>query len=215
MADFEVRNIMSLQSEGSAGSARINRRGELVTVPWHVQLALDGKVHAALAGTETAPITIANLVIDQDQPEFLLRVPSGVTVIPLTIIVGREATGAGITETEAWVSTGDPGNGTSSAIALGPINLGVNIGGTSACTARQLVTAEVTVSSLMEFWRHTEPVDADSVGGACQYVWSHLTHATPVIKGPGGLGVCTTTGTSSTGFITVVYAEFSSGEILS
>ena len=217
MSDFEVRNIKSLQAEGAAGSARINRRGEVVVVPWHIQLALDGQGYAAGAGSVTTPYTLGNTVIDLTQPEFLLRVPSGYVVIPLSIQVVFEVTGGALADVMATVATGDPGDGTSTVADKLPTTLGKNIGSTPASLARQLVTAALTLSNQTEFWRSGDPLDIDAAAGAkVVHEWSALTHpGVPVIYGPGALTVHQVCATSGTGHIQVVFAEFSASEIRS
>lgn len=197
-------------SEGAAALATVSKRGELVAMPWHVQLANEGKVFVTTAGTETAPFTLGNTVVDNDQPEFLLRIPTGTTVIPLFCQIVLEATGAALFEGGMAIEDSDPGSGTSSAADAAPTNM-KSRGAGSTCTARQLVTANLTQVNHRWIWRAGEPADLDSAVGGNRFNWNYMDQIAPVLVGPAALMVYAANGTSGTGFITLIYAEFVGG----
>lgn len=203
-------------SSGQEASPTLNKRGELIAGwPWHLQLAHEGKVFVCGAGTETTPVTATSTTtLDSTLPDLYLRIPSGTLVIPLFIQVYYEATGGTIAEGIALVSDSDPGNGTSSAADRTPKNLRAR-GASSACTARQLVTVTPTFTNAREFWRFGEPADLDgTVTGESGFSWDYRRNAgVPMIVGPGTIHVATGCGTSSTLFITLVYAEFQTSEL--
>lgn len=203
------------KNDGVAVSALTGKDSIILEgLPWHVRMAQEGKLYGAHAGSETAAITFANLVADQDQPEVLLIVPQGTTVIPVYASIYREATGAVLSETVFTASENDVGNGTSSAIDIGPVNMKTGDPQTSACTARQLVT--VNVSALvdpMEFYRSGAPQDLDAGNGRNPDEWSYLNQVAPVLKGPASWLISAVCGTSSTGFVTIIWAEFLTSEL--
>lgn len=196
-------------SPGAAAVASVNKRGEIIGMPWHVQLGLEGKLFAAMAGTETAPITLGNTVIDNDQPEFILRVPTGTTVIPLFAQIVLEATGAALFEGGMAVEDSDPGSGTSTVADQVPTNM-KSRGAGSTCTARQLVTANLTQVNLRWIWRCGEPADLDSAVGGNRFNWTYMDNIPPLLVGPAALMLYAANGTSGTGFITLIFAEFAS-----
>ena len=202
-------------SSGDSETASLNRRAELLRMPWHIQLALEGRVFTAGAGTITTPITFTSTtVVDVTLPDFLLRVPTGVVIVPLYAHIIYEATGGTLTEGVMSRTDTDPGNGTSSAADRLAVNLktrGVN----SSCTVRQLVTVTPTFINNTEFWRWGEPPDLDAtVSGESGFTWDYQRNANvPYIIGPATLNIASGTGTSSTGYITVVWAEFLTSEV--
>ena len=217
MADFKtIGSTPQALSSGIAASASINRRGEQLAIPWHVQLALEGKLFVAGVGSATTPITTnLNLVIDLTQPAFLLRVPQGTTVVPLYVHAYYEATGAAIAEGIISIADNDPGSGTSSALTRTPTNLVSNGGGqTSACTGAQIVTAALTLTNQREIWRFGEPADLDSaVTGGNHFQWSYQTHIVPVLHGPAAMLVDVACGTSGSVFVNVIWAEFRTSDL--
>lgn len=216
--DYKVVTTSSrlLDSGVSASEITVNKRGELVRGwPWHLQLVQEGKVYTCGAGTVSTEITFTSTtVVDITLPDFLIRVPSGTTIIPLYMHVYYQATGGTVTEGVALYSTTDPGNGTSSAADRTPVNM-KSRGGSSACTTRQLVTVTPTFVNATEFWRWGEPADLDgTVTGESGFTWDYQRNGNvPVIIGPATLHLASGTATSSTGFITVVYAEFTTSSL--
>ena len=211
MSEYKVVTAtpQSLAS-GAAALASVTKRGELITMPWHVQLANEGKVFVTAAGTETAPITLGNTVIDNDQPEFILRVPTGTTVIPLFAQIVLEATGGALFEGGMTVEDSDPTSGTSTAADQAPTNM-KSRGAGSTCTARQLVTANLTQVALRWIWRAGEPADLDSAVGGNRFNWNYMDQIAPVLVGPAAVMLYAANGTSGTGFITLIFAEFVGG----
>lgn len=202
-------------SAGASANASLNKRGEQLTMPWHVQLTMEGRVFTCGVGQITTPISASvNTAIDDTQPAFMLRVPTGTTIIPLWLHAYYEATGAAIAEGAAYVSDSDPGSGTSSALTRTPVNL-KSRGGISACTGAQIVTSSITYTNNREFWRFGEPADLDgTVTGKGGFMWSYLTHSNiPICVGPATLNVEIACGTSASIFFTCTYAEFRSNEL--
>ena len=204
------------KNDGVAVSALAGKDSIILQgLPWDVRMAQEGKLYGAHAGSETAAITFANLVADQDQPEFLLRVPQGTSVVPIYVGIYRQASGAVLSETVFTASSNDVGNGTSSAIEIGPVNMKSGDPQTSACTARQLVTSNVSaLTSPLEFYRAGTPTDMDAAAGETNpEEWSYKIQSAPMLKGPASFLISAVCGTSSVGFIVVTWAEFLTSEL--
>ena len=199
-------------SVGDLVPASVNKRGELVAMPWAVQLAAEGRVFSAGGGTESTPVTGGNTVVDLDQPEFLLRVPAGTAIVPLHIHFLFEATGGTIAEGGASIADNDPGSGTSTAADRTPKGLSTISAG-SACTAAQLVTANLTLTNNREIWRFGEPTDLDATNSNNGFEWSYLKNPPMVLYGPAALLVYGVAGTSSTFYVTVTWAEFLTSDL--
>ena len=211
-----VTNNARNLAAGQNALPTMNKRGELINgQPWHVQLALEGKVYTCGVGQITTPISSnVNLVIDDTQPAFMLRVPVGTTVIPLWMHAYYEATGAAIAEGAAYLTDSDPGSGTSSALTRTPVNMKTR-GPGSTCTGAQIVTASLTFVNNREFWRFGEPADLDgTVTGKGGFSWSYLQNSNiPIAVGPATINCEIACGTSSSIFFTMVYAEFVSSDL--
>ena len=86
----------SAVAEGQVVNARVNKAGEVVSMPWRVQMALEGRVYIAGTGLEEAGVAgIAS--INEQTPIFALVAPAGgVVMIPLWIRVYYDTEAAGV-----------------------------------------------------------------------------------------------------------------------
>ena len=95
MGDFEGRlTTPALLGDGVAGSARLNRRSELVEVPWLMQLAIDGRVFVSSDADENDRVT-GQTSYAATTPTFLLNIPTGTLAIPLWVHMNQTGTVAG------------------------------------------------------------------------------------------------------------------------
>ena len=201
--------------EGSAQSARLNRRGEQIVMPWMTQLALEGRMFSANAGTITTPVT-GNLIVVDARPDEAIRVPSGTLIIPCYIGITLEATGA-VNPHELLVraTTNDVGNGTSTAITAGPLNMHTTSGRASNCVGRITYTADMTAATgSRELFRKQVNQDLDATSIEPLFEISALTHPMPVLNGPASLLLYVSAPTTgATFFAYVMWAEFTSSEM--
>lgn len=190
-----------------------NRRGEGLVLPAHFNAVSEGRVFVANVGTATTPTDFAKTAYDADQPQLVVDVPVGTTIVPL-IIKGVFETEAGtLTEMIASVSQTLCGAGTSTAVT--PVNARVQVSGTaptSACSVYSLYTGNCTApSGGYEFARFSAPFtlsDGDQLNDyrmqwkAADEGWG------PQLEGGSSLVIHidgTTTG--PTGYLTVVWWE--------
>lgn len=167
-------------------------------------LSFIGRCFVASSGTETTPITAA--AYDQDQPAFTLGVPNGTVIIPFRLEFMLESFAGTDNEAIAWMTDNAIPAGTSAAATEGPNNMRSDAPlRFSSCTARQLHTANVTLTAYRELWRVGQPL-ADTNPGA--FVWEP--RPAPVLVGPASLGLAlAATTTQPTYYLKVYWAELS------
>jgi hypothetical protein len=198
---------------------RLNRRGELQTgMPWHVMLALEGKVYSTNAGSESTEFVPGNTAWDADQPEFALQIPDGTTVIPLFASIHLQVTGAALAEVGMGIQSdyGDNVPGTNStAMTIAPTNVNPAFKNTaSRCTAAYLITSNITQSNYVELWRRGYPSDPDvATNPEPTYEWSYLTHPAPALVGDAGVNLYAATASGSDAFLSFTWAEFETSKI--
>ena len=151
--------------------------------PWIARASLDGRLFGCGFGILTTPAaTPATTAITARRPQAWLRIPDGTLVIPVSIRLLIEATGA-TTQGEASIvsTTNDVGDGTSAAASISPANKNTGSAIASACTARQLATADVTLETgIMEHHRFSFAASAVNQ----QFNWPAAGEEYPVLRGP-------------------------------
>lgn len=124
--------------DGTGGQIRLNRRGELVVIPFALQAALDGRVfnisNEVQEGGATALIGETSPGTNNINPSILVDVPSGTTIIPLSVSLQAEGTGT----TGDWgpviICTDDGTHYSSGGNALTPVNARKDDPRTSNCS---------------------------------------------------------------------------------
>ncbi len=203
-------------ADGRPIDLRATRDGSPFSAGWFTALSLEGRVFAANGGTDTSPITFAG-AYDADGADFTIDVPAGTTIIPITVEVNLQTTGASLFEVIMLASR------TLTAVVTGttvtPVALRTDAPISTNTTVRSAVNAgamtDPNTTGAYEFYRSGYPTDPDVAGNPNpRYAFSALREGVaPVIVGPGSL-VVYAAGTSGTGFITAVWAELPSSAIV-
>lgn len=83
---------VSIATEGAQRQARGTRDGALFAAPWIQGLILEGRCYMIQVGALTTPIVGGGngTIVDLDQPEVNIGVPSGTTILPFRIDVQVE-----------------------------------------------------------------------------------------------------------------------------
>lgn len=224
------QNLQRVEDGSTDLVARGIRDGAMVTVPWLLALALEGRVFGVNEGSASTPYdadtsagTPALLVA---QPTFGLDVPDNTAIIPLSIFVQIEThtgTAEGFVEICAGVGPSATllGAGTSTPLTSVPMRLDAPFA--SSCTARGPYTAAAAVSlngvtGYLEFFRSGYPDDIDVASmapgnlhlneGAAHHEWSALDKGMPpILVGPGAY-VIFTSSTSNDGVVTAFLSTF-------
>lgn len=205
-------------------AARASRDGSLYSLPWKQGLVLEGRVFHFDVGTLSTPIQGggAGTVIDLDQPEAILSIPSGTSIIPLRIAVQCQvpllATDADECEILVAVdrTAASAGDGTKTAETI--FNLRTDNPSASLCTASSAYTADTTDPVLgLELARRV--ITGDVQGTAATALWTPLEllypgdqEFAPVIVGPAMLVVYWGGTVATTGFAQIEWAEFDTSD---
>lgn len=211
--------------EGSDVFARLTRDGALFTSDWFLAQALAGNVFALNSGKLTTPDTF-NATVADGEPDLLINVPTGRTVIPVYISVGFEDTGTALAvDTFAVISDQYDNAVTATAETSNIKNMRTDEPKKSLCSAYSVVTgggATLETGNYIEFWRPYAGLQEDAynssttwknpfVGGA---YWSiKNTVVPPIVKGQGALAVFAGA-QAGTGFITVIWVELPSTSLV-
>ena len=202
-----TRNDFVKGADCTTPDPRANRQGSAVVVDQYLQWALEGRVFVASAGSETTPLTA--LAYDQDQPEFVLSVPTGTSVVALSIIVDTEGSGGTAKEVIVWRVTNEVGNGTSTAATEGPTNLRSDSPRAALAVPRQLYTANITQTAYREIWRQST-----TIASIAPFTYEYAPRSPLIIVGPGSIGVqFAATTTQPTFFLKMTWAEFATDDL--
>lgn len=206
----------ALSGSNAPGWARLGPGSELVGLPWHVATAMEGRVFVANFGSATTPLNFAKTAYDEDQPQFVVRVPANVVIVPLSIAVQLEDSAGTDNEVIFGTAQNDIGDGSSSAATIGPRTAHTANGRASSCTPRQLYTGNSTaLTNMLEFFRATYPFADATTDPVKRFVWDYLQSGlVPVLKGPASLiGWIAGATTAPAGFATVAWAEFDAADL--
>lgn len=190
-------------------------RGEGLILPAYFNAVAEGRVYVANVGTATTPTDFSKTAYDADQPQLVVDVPVGTTIIPLSIRAVFETEAGTLTELIASVSQTLTGAGTSTAVT--PVNARVQASGTnpsSVCSVYSLYTGNGTApSGGYEFVRWSSPFtlsDGDALPD--RMAWKAADEGwAPQIEGGASLVIhIDGTTTAPTGYLTVAWWEFDS-----
>lgn len=184
----------------------------LITKSTILQWKLEGRVFHAQQGDAGTKLNFAETAYDEDQPQFALRVPTNVVMIPLYLGITLED----LTSTENHViwsaTTNDIGNGTSTALTVSNARFGAS-NPSNLVIARSLYTVDATAATgLVELKRWYRPfasaaatdgfLPEDFLGDILKDTWL------PVLVGPATLQHHIYGGAAPQGFGEYFWAEF-------
>lgn len=178
-------------SDGTWRSARATRDGALFTAEWFQALIGEGRGFVAGIGLLSAGEALPNAqVITTLRPTFVLRVPTGTTILPFYGAVQVEDSG-GTAALEMNIGTAgsDVGNGTSSAADFGPINLKTNATRGSLVVPRQEYTGNSSADPDNDQWRKWMTEDnaaTPATVGSSNFEWEPYPFC-PELVGPASL----------------------------
>lgn len=219
----EIRNSAGMS--GDVRAAAVNTQQSLVVGDEVRQWIKEGRVFSSGDGVLTTPATFTAVDLVRQTPNFFIRVPAGIVIVPLLALITPEATGAAVLQVLISACNNDIGVATSTArtVGLGTVaNVNTRFAGVSpqalpyGSNTGATGTAPTGVSDLFRVYQQ---VDNDAITGA---------PTPPIIYNPrkgwgqecavGSEGSIHTfmcyyvNGTSSTGFSIVTWAEFTYDE---
>lgn len=207
------RRVLAANAEGYP---RLGPGSESVTLPWHIATAMSGRLFIVNFGTESTPLNFAKTAYDEDQPQAVLRVPSGVVIVPVKVEVTLEDSAGTDNEVIFGTAQNDIGNGTSSDATLGPRSLHTANGRTSSCVGKQLYTANSSaLTNKVEFARWTYAFADAGTDPIKKFEWSLMQSAVvPVLKGAASLIIWIAAATTAPqGYAMMAYAEFDAADL--
>lgn len=177
---------------------------------------LEGRMFASAIGDGSTEIDFAKTAYDEDQPQIVLRVPSGTTVFPTSVDFIVEVQLDVPLHIILGYTQNDIGNGASTDVTIQPMKTN---GGGSACTVRDLYTSNSSaLTNKIELHRWTAAFDpaADAAAPLRNFEWSIRTHSVPMLVGPASFIVWAVieTGTDVEGYATLTWAEFPSADLV-
>ena len=188
--------------------AAMSKMGAMITQDQITQWAIDGRTFHAQQGDAGTKLDFAETAYDQDQPQFALRVPSGKTVLPLSLIVTLEDM-AGLINNIFWsTTTNDIGAGGSTELTISPMRRDAPFG--SNCTANSLYTTDSTSETgVIEVIRFMNEFAAAATMPQPRFEWNIRQAAMiPVLVGPATLMMHAWGATALQGWGEYTWAEF-------
>ena len=217
MADlYTTAQTTSKERYANGQSIRLksSRDGALYTMSYKLNMAIEGRVFHTSVGALTTPTTF-RVGIQTLQPELVIDVPSGTSIIPVEIAVHLETLAGTLTEMVAMTGTALRGAGTSTAGSAASTRTDRVV--SSACSVYYTYSGNATaISGAVEFWRYGFPwVTATAEGNAfMKFTYSMDEHTPQVVVGPGSISLCVgATGTAPTGYITASWIEVPSASV--
>lgn len=201
--------------EGQFMEMHVNRQGSTIGIDTLLQWALEGSVFHAQQGNAITKLAFGETAYDEDQPQFALRIPTGVTVIPLSLRIVFEDQ-AGLINNAVWsVATNDIGDGTSTSATISSMRVNATAPA-SLCTANSLYTGNATAATgLFEFARWHDEFAAVSTGPNNEFIWDARKDSNiPILVGPATLQAHITGATALQGFGEYVWAEFPTPDVV-
>ena len=187
----------------------LSRQGAQVTQDQVLAWAIAGRLFHAQQGDVATQLAWTETAYDEDQPQFALTVPTGRTVIPVSLVLNIEDQ-AGTDNHYIWsTTTNSIGAGTSTSMTISPMR--TDAPHSSACSAYSLYTGNATAATgLIEVARWVDPFGAAAGTSPFQLAWDIKTASNiPVLVGPATLQAhIIATSTDAEGFGEYVWAEF-------
>jgi hypothetical protein len=147
------QNNALISPDGAMGAMRLSRKGELFTADWLQAAVFEGRAFTVPVGAFSTPIVGGGdgTVLDQDQPELAISVPSGKAILPFCVkaqcVIPALATD--LDECEILLAVDkDTEAAAGTATAETPLNLRMQHADVSACTVKSAYTVNATNPTL-------------------------------------------------------------------
>ena len=211
-------------ADGFPTEARSTRGGDLSVADWLNLKNMEGRIFQMDVGTFSTPITGggAGTILDADQPEGVIGVPSGTTIILNRVAVQCQtpllATDADEAEILVAVDKDICYAGTGTATAETPLALRTDQKRASVCTCKSAFSGDITVAPTSDIELARKVITGDINGTAANALWGVLDlvyepKVPPIIVGPATVMVYWGGTVATTGFAQVQWAEIPSTDI--
>jgi hypothetical protein len=219
MADQRIYGTNTIQP--STGNGWIlqqgTRQGAAFSADWRQQFIIDGRAYFINVGAFSTPITGggAGTIIDQDQPEACISIPSGTSLIPIRIdvqcqipLLATDADECEILLAADRLAAGTAGTSTSETA----LNMRSDNPRTSLCTCYSAYTGNATNPTLgLELARVVTTGDVQ--GTPTTALWTPLSLLCepvnpPILVGPAALYIYFGGTVAVSGFAQAFWVEF-------
>jgi hypothetical protein len=163
--EFEIRNGAGMS--GDARTAAINSQQSVIVANEVRQWVKEGRVFQAGTGVLTTPEAENATTLVRQQPNFMVRVPAGIVIIPLLGIITPEATGAAVLEVLISACNNDPGVANMTATTPVNVNTRYSLIGSSVLAYKTNAGATGTApTGVVDLFRAYNQADWDAITGA-------------------------------------------------
>lgn len=206
-------------SEGADVFLRMMRDGSLVASNWKQAAIFQGLGFMVNVGAFSTPITGGGngTIIDQDQPEFVVSVPNGTSIMPIRIEVSclSPVLNLDSDEMEILIAVDQDTTGVTGATDTDETiyNMNTLCGRASACTATSATSGGISTEPVLDLELMHKIKVGDVAGSSTAQLWGELyglyePDAPPIINGPANLIGYFGGTVAVTGFAVVQWIEF-------
>ena len=166
----EIRNSAGMS--GDVRAAAVNTQQSLIVGDEVRQWIKEGRVFSAIDGVLTTPATFTAVDLVRQTPNMMIRVPAGIVVVPLMVLVTPEATGAAVFQMLISSCNNDPGtsNMVAATVAGGTaVNVNTRFAGVSPQALPYITGTGATGTAptgVSDLFREYQQVDHDAITGA-------------------------------------------------
>lgn len=163
--EFEIRNAAGMS--GAARTAAINSQQSLVIADEVRQWVKEGRVFQGGTGVLTTPEAENATALTRQQPNFMVRVPAGMVIVPLFGLITPEATGAAVMEVLISACNNDPG--VANMTAQVPVNVNTRFSDVGSGVLAYKTNAGATgtpPTGVVDLFRCYNQADWDAITGA-------------------------------------------------
>jgi hypothetical protein len=207
--------------DGSTGKLWLGRDGAVIDMGWKQALVLAGQCFTATVGTLSTGIVGGGngTVLDIDQPEFLIYVPTGLAIMPLRIAIQGNAADAVADHSvlEAVIALGEvawDGTGTCTTEVAYNMNRGSSLA--SGCSVRSAFTVDITTAPVhvLDLARAEVKIDLPA-NGETPIILDLLYEPdpAPIIVGPATITGYWGGTSAVTGYAQLYWAEFTKAKV--
>ena len=211
-------------ADGFPVDVRATRDGSLSTADWLQLKCMEGRVFQVDVGDFSTPIVGGGngTILDADQPEYAMAVPTGTTIILNRVAVQCQtpqiATDADEAEILVIIDKDIAYAGTGTATAETPLSIRTDQKRTSVCTCKSAFTADITVAPTADIELARKVITGDVNGTAANALWGVLDlvyepKVPPIIVGPATVCVYWGGTVATSGFAQIQWTEISSTDI--
>lgn len=211
-------------ADGFPTPVRSMREGTLSVADWLNLKNMEGRVFQVDVGAFSTPITGGGngTILDIDQPEGMISVPAGTTMILNRVAVQCQtpllATDADESEILVAVDKDIAWDGAGTATAETPLSIRTDQKRSSSCTAKSAFTADITTAPTCDIELARAVITGDMNGTPANALWGLLDLVyepvvKPIIVGPAMLVVYWGGTVATKGFAQIQWAEVPSTDI--